>query len=378
MTVPSIATDPVTVQVSGSVLPILSALGKGAQILIYNNDITNVAYAGYRNGLTQANAIPVQPLASVTIPAERQLFAFCPTASVALTLAPNGTNISPSPAQVAQQLNTLGLAKDTSVNALPGTISTTGVPLLNNTALLDNTNAVITAGNSVVLPSSITEYSVTQPGYEVLIACHSTAEAYLQVLMTWFDIVSGLVVSSQSWWLSPGPAAGSINRYIGTGPTHGNQLQVTLAAVTGTVTVDNFTIEQNSRIYARDDWRSTQFNGAVTYFSPLVNPISLVLGHFGPGSVGAGVSLNRLLPLFAGKIRLHAGTNSHAADLNVIITNVADQTPAGSAVLYQESSNANGFLDTETSLPRSNCQIALVNNNAGAQNLQFLIVIEEY
>ena len=122
--IPGFTTLPV-----GSQLIQLCPAMPGTSVLIYNNDLVNIAYVGYgTSGLTTSNTLPVQPLASVTISANGVIYGFCPTATVQLTIAPGGANISPSPAQIQQQINLLGLPTQTAAAIATG--NPTGTPAI--------------------------------------------------------------------------------------------------------------------------------------------------------------------------------------------------------------------------------------------------------
>jgi hypothetical protein len=117
-------------QVSSAVSQICGPVG--GPVLIYNADLTNVAYAGYSNSIGVSTSTAIQPLTCVIMDGTRQIYGFCPTATVYLNVTPGGSYQSPSPAQVAAQISALGLAtaalqntQNNSINALPATLQPT-------------------------------------------------------------------------------------------------------------------------------------------------------------------------------------------------------------------------------------------------------------
>lgn len=98
--------------------PIQICPATGGPVLVYNNDLVNVSYVGYAYSITSANAVPIQPLGSVIMDGSSTLWGFCVGGSALLSCVPGGTQMTPSPAQVAAQIQLLGLMKDTTGQAI--------------------------------------------------------------------------------------------------------------------------------------------------------------------------------------------------------------------------------------------------------------------
>lgn len=121
-------------------------LAPNESFLLVNNDITNQIFIGNDPG-TQPIAIP--PLGSFALDNSKH-DVWLSTGGAAITvqalLLPAGTQWTPSPAQVAAQINALGLAKETTQqagNTLIGTVnSTLGTPAQDGTTAGINTTLV--------------------------------------------------------------------------------------------------------------------------------------------------------------------------------------------------------------------------------------------
>jgi len=123
--------------------------------MLVNPDITNNIFIGNDPG---SQIIPIPPLGSITLDASKH-DVWVSTNGGAFTvqafLMPNGSNWVPSPAQVAAQINALGLAKDTTVatgntltnntNTILGTPAQDGTVSGVNTTLVFGTNPQLNA-----------------------------------------------------------------------------------------------------------------------------------------------------------------------------------------------------------------------------------------
>ena len=114
---PAATINPVTYQDIGvqSGFLIVSA-GSGDTINIYNGDITNTLLVSPNPTPSLSNSLPIQPLTNATIDGSRAQYASALSGTCATVTVGAAAQLSPSPAQIAEQINALGLAKDTSVN----------------------------------------------------------------------------------------------------------------------------------------------------------------------------------------------------------------------------------------------------------------------
>jgi hypothetical protein len=134
MSTPTIKTlAPVTYQSIGVVTGFLLIPRGSGQANVYNGDINNVLYVSQNPTPVPGNSIPIQPLTNATLDGSTALYASAaPGLPVANVTVSASSQISPSPAQIAQQIAGLGLAtlaqQITQQTAIPNNISTTGVP----------------------------------------------------------------------------------------------------------------------------------------------------------------------------------------------------------------------------------------------------------
>lgn len=194
----SIASSPTTETIGLEPVQICPPIGQS--VLIYNTDLTNVAYVGYSSGLTIYNSTQVQPLTYAVIDASKQVYAFCPTAQITLNVTPGGTYQSPSPAQTAAQIQALGLMKDTTGQAIHTTL---GIPA--------QTNDVISS-----LPTNLQSMGVPPfvPGIKSAAAVQMSPGTSPQTLVTfsqdgelWYASLSFSVSTDSTFASTDGPFA---------------------------------------------------------------------------------------------------------------------------------------------------------------------------
>lgn len=122
---------------------IQSWLAGDASFMLVNPDIANAIFIGNDPG---SQLVSVPPLGSITLDTSKHdVWVSTNGAAYIVTayLLPNGSNWVPSPAQVAAQINALGLAKDTTVQST-NTISTATNTILGTPAQTTDINAVKT------------------------------------------------------------------------------------------------------------------------------------------------------------------------------------------------------------------------------------------
>jgi hypothetical protein len=103
--------------------------GRGP-VLLANQDLVHSVTIGKSPqvfiGSQAADVIP--PLGSLGLLGHLPLYAIAPAGTAALAVIAGGTSWAPSPADVALQIQDLGLAKDTTLQALPDSLQAAGVP----------------------------------------------------------------------------------------------------------------------------------------------------------------------------------------------------------------------------------------------------------
>jgi hypothetical protein len=261
------------------------------------------------------------------------------------------------------------------------TIAATGVPLLTkSTNIVNDINrSVPFGGASITIANRV---SVTQIGYEIAITALISALAptlpVLTVDMIWVDSVTSTTVGHETWNIPIGSSgAGSV--HIGTGPTKANQLTVKLSnndsAQNATVTT---VINQNSRVYARDDWRTESFNAIPNAILPLHDQQGNTLADLLTSALPANGSQTRLLPLYSGRVSIaFSSAVSKAGTLQV--TNLDPSVSAAGIYLLLAIPASNNTTIVTVSLPRAVCQFILTDTTGLAGNsLQAMFVTDEF
>lgn len=350
-------------------------------VLLVNNDILNPVYVGptASTSAIASDAFPLGPLNTLALPANQDIWvATANGATAQVFVLPDGTDWSPSPAQIAAQLNTLGLAKDASVNALPSGVAATGVPLLTRSTLLNQQTSVSLTIGAV---STLGPFNVSQIGYEMILSSFQPTGvlSFFKVELQWSDSVTGAITGFERWWLVPGSAIGSPHVINGIGPTKGDRLTVIItnhANSTGSITY-SYTLLQNSRVYAEDKWRTQGFSAA-GQSGPGQDVVSNVLASVTSG-LAAGAGLSRFLPLYNGTINLMVTSTSNTNDCEVTLNDVADQSIITNPnfPIYDQFTNAQGNLYALVGLPRAQLQLNITNHNAATKTVTAAMIMNE-
>jgi hypothetical protein len=208
----------------------LPALGGGV-VTLYNSDLTNVAYVSYSQWFAPGapNSVPIQPLANATLDASKAIYVAGLVAGQGpLFVAPGGTQLQPSPAQVAAQIGALGLAtlsqQITQQTAIPNNMAVTGIPLLRLNSPIDSaTNQPVAAGATATKGP----YTMTQIGFYLWVAINVNASAtvpFFIVTLNWTDASTGFQMNQDTFVL-PGAATGQ--QFAIFGQVFSNQLTIT-------------------------------------------------------------------------------------------------------------------------------------------------------
>lgn len=373
----------------------------GLTVTIANQDLTNTITIARRNNFTQngPNTATVPPLGSITVDAGRTIWGLAPAGTLPPLIFPGGGNWAPSPAQVAAQINALGLAKDTTLQgtttavnnpafgpatltaqtnqntAIPNNIAATGVPLLALPQnVVNSTNQTVAAGATTVLGP----FNVSQIGYEITVSLHSAAvtATFAKVLMTWSDSVTSTTLDRQTWWLIPGADnTTNIHTIKGFGPTEGNQVTITLGAFSNSVVFDQVIMNQNSRVFTRHDWRTYAAGAwAGALGTPVTDMSGMILSQ-NSATVATAGHYTVYAPLFCGKVQIWGHTSSNGGDAFLQLNPIADQSPSIGALtnLVTIAATPSGDFNVQFYIPRSQLQILFNNTNSVSRTLQHSI-----
>lgn len=103
--------------------------GRGP-VLLANQDLVNSVTIGTQQNVAigASNADVIPPLGSIAYGPGPTLYAIAAAGTAPLLAIAGGTSWAPSPADVALQIASLGLAQETTLAAIPGQIQTMGAP----------------------------------------------------------------------------------------------------------------------------------------------------------------------------------------------------------------------------------------------------------
>jgi len=431
---------PVTYEGIGTSLPVRIIQGGGAgTVNVYNGDILNTLLVSPDNNPGLTNSIPIQPLTNATVDGTTPQYACALSGTIAQCTVSGAGQMSPSPAQIAKQIAALGLAtsanqatqivsesstatntgqvatstatstallgtgialpvgaaKDSSVQTvnatlgtpaqhadvvttLPTNIAATGVPLLSlpTSSSSQTSQTLVAAGVKTWGP-----FNIAQIGYDFFFSCYSNTPAtatYVSITITWIDSASGVTCGQQTWWVLAGGSLSNIAEWVGKGPVEANTVEITISAFAEAITY-NYVMLQNSRVYDRHDWRQLLFPG--TFSGTLTTPAGdqpalcvqrVVTSH------ASGGNDTCILPLWAGRAYIGGHTNSNTNDMTISIFDVSDQDVSGTNLIFREISDTLGNFYYEVALPRSMCEISMVNGNAAAETQYWTMVFAEY
>jgi len=410
------------VRVTKTPVRIQSFLIANDSVMLVNPDITNNFFIGNDPG---SQIIPVPALGSVTLDTKKHDLWVSTNGgafSVDAILMPNGSNWVPSPAQVAAQINALGLAKETTqqtgntlitgVNTTLGTpaqksdvnqVNTTlgvpsqsadvtgltvnGIPPLRGTDNFGSaTGQTIATGVNAILVNGT---AITKPGFEAVFQLNIPAAAgtvpfaILQVI--WQDSNTGLQVGLKQYILTSGNGPSNVLTYYLSGPCRGNQIILKLRnqdpAQTLTVT---WAFNQTSHTYLADRLLQPTYaaTAPITFANPAGNGSKGVLVHTQP-TIGPNANTTRLTAASNAKCKL-AINNSGAPAGNACSVSLQDpgnlyDVAAANGSLGRVTAGAGSISYNEIQMP--NGPINLVISNDGPTNNispQIALTIMEY
>lgn len=372
------------VQVTKQPVRIQTFLVANESFLLVNPDITNQIFIG-NDQSTQP--IPVPALGSVTLTPDKSHDIWVSTGGVAVTvnalLLPNGSNWTPSPAQVAAQINALGLAKDTTVqgvnttlgtpaqnatvSAVPAGIATAGVPLLRKTSTLGSGGpTTLTPGLAVQL---LTNVAVNQPSFEAIFSLFQPAATgtlpFAVIVFNWFDSASGNAMASKFYTIASGNGSGNQLQYYMSGPCFGDQLSVAITDLEGLTnqTLQSWAINATSHLHLVD--RIEQPVYAVTgpngFSNPNGVPAAGLLFQSAP-TIGISGTQLRLLALYNGVIDITMDDAGQPANCIVSLLDATGQlTGTVNTEIWTHTVVAGNRDMVEVSLPNAPVLLSMRN-----------------
>ena len=359
--------------------------GDGPCLIINRDLVTPLIIAddnsqiGNKTIIGDPNLSVIDALGSIAVDGIKPVFGLATAGSIEVDIKKGAINWSPSPAQVAAQINALGLAKDASVLGVAGQVSTTGAPTLVFKNIID-----VLLSQNIPANSSVTRgaFTINQPDYEILLGVNTAGASapILSVEFQWIESFSGLVLEDETYYIYSGNAAG--HQIHGRGPTKADRLKVILknnnVAIACSVTY--VIIQTSSRNYTREFWRTVMQGGVAPIFpgfnaSTMNMPSNWLAGQ--TNNIAASSNNIFLLPLYTGSVRLYAETGSAVAGkAEWVILDNSDQIILGSAGFKglngQSGYSPNGLSSLyipDIALPRSQCTLQVINNDTVAQNL---------
>ena len=177
----------------------------GSQVCLANQDLVNPVYVARKPNFTLGSpaALAIPPLGSITVNGSKTLWGLATAGTASLLVMPGGGQWAPSPAQVAAQIQALGLAtfaEQVAQNtAIPTNIFGTGVPLYTKSQVVLNTTQSLAPGGSY----SSGNLAFGQIGFELRVNAKYTSgvpnNGFYQIQLNWFDSNTGLLVDQDEY-----------------------------------------------------------------------------------------------------------------------------------------------------------------------------------
>lgn len=368
--------DPLSVTVSGKPTQLCPPTGQDS-VMVYNNDLTDVAYVGYANNLTPFNAQAVQPLTYVVMSGRRQLWGFCPVGTALLTVTPGGSYASASPAQIAQQILLSGVSLLANPQAVYNITSPVSLPTNGTQQFITPVGSVTVNGNPGVFIGNFL-------GYEFdLVATCNTAEVagtFSLVQVDFYENATDTVpIDSIRWWVA---AATAGKTTYGKGPMRGQYMQISMFNGTTSALSQSLTSMRwngSGRSYARDDWRDINSGNVTT------GGFKQTLGDMQQNQVAvdnllgnaAGTTLNRLCNNFAGRIKLFL--NITGLTTKQCLFQLLAPTGSGAQLdrVFLGDASTQIYYG-EYVMPRTPMQLSFTNNSGVAATISYSLIAQDY
>lgn len=373
--------------------------------LIVNRDITNtVAYGDQSIASGNINSYGlIDPLGSISVDGTTDIWVIPLTGTATIDVVVGASNWSPSPAQIAAQLSTSGLALN---STLAGVNTTLGSPAQQVTpVVLEQLGSIGGAAAATIVPGTpFTAMNLVDVGlyqsYDINCYAFTTSPGAVnsnivaQVVLQWFDdLTSNIPVFEEDWWIWCGraaPVAGT-NTLSGCGPMHGRYMTVqvfTTISAANNMTLQYMNIFGSSRPVPYSDWRQ---NGQAV--NPQSNGITVSLGGgTGFDNILAGIfnltltaSQLVFIPcgLYAGPVYYRFQCNTAAPLHNVVLCSMAGQVSGGLGagtgtvgVLLNITADTNEH-EGQLILPRAPTAFIIQGATAGTSSYSFLMAAQQ-
>jgi hypothetical protein len=343
----------------------------GTPALLENRDLATAVYLGGDEGMDPAgNDVAIlDPLGTKSFDGSADQWAMTQAGAAVVSSIPGATGSTPSAVAIATEIVTSGLAL-----AIAQEVGATGVPLLTKSTNIDSQTAVpVAAGGGKVTRGP---FLTNQVGYEIAISVQCNAGAtspFFEADLLWSDSVTGQNVAEEIWQM--GMSSGAPQQFFGTGPTKGDTLTISFTNPdpVGPATF-SYSINANSRVYTRDDWRQRTINTVPGFNQANYNQRGSILIGTAP-SVPAGGSVIRIMPLYAGNVTVCLASQGQAGGVLIEPLDVLGGIPGVPLAAFNIV--ANGVATGQAALPRSPCLLIIQNTGGAAQLFSCIITINE-
>lgn len=330
-----------TLQSSGP--PVRVVYGGDGATLIVNRDLVNQVIYGDQSivGDNSNSYSIIDPLGSITVDGQSDVYALGLSGNPTINVTNGAASWTPSPAQIAAQINALGIPEATAafiatgnINGLPG-----GAPLLRQTENL----AFVSAGNNSIVPANggivtlVNASSINQPGFEftgqVFMGLNAGTIPFVRLTISWLDSVSGLTTSFKHYYLTCGNGIGNFLTFYLNGPCLGDQVNVFVTGLDPAVTaVMQWTFNITSHVFQHDQLFQTSFGTIApnSFTNPGGDPAAGILALSQP-TVNPSTNIFRLAAIHSGPATLAVDNTSTT---NPIVVGLQDPS-----TLYSSTPN---------------------------------------
>ena len=430
--------QPITV--TKTPLRMQSFMVENTSFLLVNPDIVNQIFIGNDVG---SQFIPIPPLGSVTLGGTKQDIWVSTNGgnyTVNAFALPEGTNWTPSPAQVAAQIQALGLAteatqqnvqsntfnthSDLALGVLPhlaGSVASAltavagksiaqdmlhgnsavtseiaallatgnpsgamgGIPLLRQTMKLGSANGTTIAGlNSIPLISFST---INQPSYECTFIASLPAASgtvpFAQLTFQWNDSKTGFINDTETFFITSGNGpTNAITTYL-SGPCRGDELSVNIFNLDPAQTLTlNWVINSTSHVFTHD--RLVQPSYATTapvgQTNPNGTPSAGLIATINP-SVGSNATSTRLLAAYNGKVGVNVNARGQTDNFSYSLVDPGTLYGTAGAIFWSADTPAGGSqMYANINLPNGPVLYQIINRSTTAGSPTCTITRDEY
>ena len=379
--------------------------GGGTPTVVFNADEINTLFLSNTQEI-DAGCVQIPPLGAIPFDGSLDVFGLSINAgndSIAVYCIEGATSPTPSPVQVQIAIAAAGLATaenqiaqetgipagmlassegvTTEIAALIATGaadgSPGGVPLLTGgEQLYGVSDQTVDAGDTLTTGT----LDIDGIGFEAFLDIYSAATdpAGIEISVVWY--LDGTFADQRSYYVFPGTSPADPAVFEWRGPSRGDQCAITITNLgNGTLTVVGFQFNENSRVYACDDFRSTWEVNPPVSTTMAENDIMAGLIAAGSVTVAESSSETLVLPMYAGKCYLSGAIGVAAADLQFIITPAADPNASTAQIVNVTSDTAGQIQPFELFLPFAQCELEVLNLDASASKTPtYTLVAAEY